>query len=205
MAHFIDHLDVGLFRAVNGHSWPLLDRVMLLASQPMVEMIVVAVFLVLVARRNNKLLGWMAIAILVAVACSDSISSQLLKPWIGRLRPCYQLSDVVLLQPCGGRFGMPSSHAANAFAIFGVMSFIWKGRWPSWTAFGVATVVSFSRVYLGKHFPGDVLVGAMVGWPIGLGVTYLVARPLGAAALRKFDGTITEGNARKGGNDQSNG
>ena len=108
---------------------------------------------------------------LIAFGLSDSISSRIFKPGFERLRPCHQqqLEDKVHLagQNCwGGKFGFVSSHASNTFAIATFFFFVFKFKWY-WLLFVHAGLVSYSRVYLAKHFPGDILFGALLGILIG--------------------------------------
>lgn len=107
----------------------------------------------------------------VAIGLSDALGARVLKPLFGRLRPCHP--DVLVE---GGRFllgsrtskAMPSIHASNMFALATLLAWCYPRRWP-WF-FTVAGLVAYSRVYVGVHYPGDVLVGAMVGGVIGTGV-----------------------------------
>ena len=99
-----------------------------------------------------------------------------MKPYFGRLRPCNDpvMKQVVhLLVPCGGGKSFPSSHAANHFslAVFSSMTVGKFAKWltPAWLVW--AAVVSYSQVYVGVHYPLDVLVGgtlgACIGWMTG--------------------------------------
>jgi len=117
----------------------------------------------------------MVIGLLVAVAITDPLAAKVLKPLIGRIRPCHALSDSVrLLWNCGGMFSFPSNHAANTAAMattFGM--FYPKSLW-----FGVpiALLVGFSRIYLGVHYPLDILGGFILGAVLGLLSALLMMR-----------------------------
>ena len=99
----------------------------------------------------------------IAVFVSDMVSFRVLKPWFERQRPCYQLENVRLVSDsCGSQYGFPSNHAANGFAIATSLHVFTRKRW----ALGfylLAIFVGFTRVYLGVHFPFDVLFGFSVG------------------------------------------
>lgn len=116
---------------------------------------------------KNKFLFFLLFLIFTIIT-SDITSSYILKNVFKRLRPC-RVEDIKLLmnsfgQKCGGRFGFVSSHAANSFAIL-TFSFLSLKRLKG--AFHLIWIlpvfVSYSRIYLGVHFPGDILGGALVG------------------------------------------
>ncbi len=97
---------------------------------------------------------------IIAVAIGD-MSANLLKHLFERPRPCLTLKDIRLLVGCGGSFSMPSNHAVNAFVVAATFShFFRKATIPMFT---FAVTVAFSRVYVGVHYPSDVLVGAIWG------------------------------------------
>lgn len=117
------------------------------------------------------------LAIVVTFAICDSGSTILFKHTICRLRPCHDPSvmDMVrMLEYKGGQYGFISSHAANLFGLAMVSSFAIRRRWYTFLIFGWAALVAYSRVYVGKHFPGDVICGAIFGLIAGLLVIYIV-------------------------------
>ena len=102
-----------------------------------------------------------AILTILAVTLSDQTTSSIFKPLIERLRPCHELEGVRLLVGCGGKYGLPSSHAANFFAAATMFNFFFpKYRW---VYFSIAFIVAYSRVYVGVHYPLDVIVGGLIG------------------------------------------
>lgn len=111
-------------------------------------------------------------ASILTFSFTDIFSAQLLKPFFQRLRPCYDVE----LQPfvrniidCGGTFSFPSSHACNHFGLATVWYLYFKQhnlqKWK-WL-FVWAAAISYAQVYVGKHFPLDVLGGAFAGTVIG--------------------------------------
>jgi undecaprenyl-diphosphatase len=102
-----------------------------------------------------------ALLLVPTVTFTDQLNSFFLKNLIVRLRPCHTLPDVHLLVGCGGGHSFPSSHAVNTFAAALVLAYFLP-RW-TWAFFSFAIIVAFSRVYVGVHYPSDVLGGSIIG------------------------------------------
>ena len=101
------------------------------------------------------------VLIVLTIIFSDQISSTLLKPLIGRLRPCKALEGFRLLVHCGSKYGFPSSHATNGAAIATMFS-VYSRKWtPIWILF--AFFIGVSRIYVGVHYPSDVVSGWILG------------------------------------------
>lgn len=106
------------------------------------------------------------IFIVLSVGLSDRFTSGFMKPFFQRFRPCHDplIQQMVhVVGDCGGQFGFASSHAANCFAL--ATSFYLLNRGDKLTIFLFiwAIIVSYSRIYVGVHFPTDLLVGAIIG------------------------------------------
>lgn len=156
-----------IFRFINGlagHA-PAIDRVMILASEAKTWMILFAVLFAIALRVKDKRLLKAVLCSLAALALTDLISFEVVKPIVARERPCWLLPHVTMvLSRCGGSYGFTSNHAANSFAVWYVVARIFGSRSIcSITALTLATLVSVSRVYLGVHFFGDVVGGAILG------------------------------------------
>ncbi|SMB99166.1 phosphoesterase PA-phosphatase related [Hymenobacter roseosalivarius DSM 11622] len=115
-------------------------------------------------RRARLLLPLLGLSVLL----SDAISSRVFKPYFARLRPCHDpnLSETLnLVHGCGGQFGFISSHAANAFSLAVFLILVLPPRfWLVKILLIVwAVTVSYTRMYLGVHYPSDVLAGTLLG------------------------------------------
>ena len=108
--------------------------------------------------------GRIAILVLIfAAGASDSICAQIIKPWIGRLRPSHEFIEFInLLVPKGGKWSFPSNHAANSFAFATVLSYFFDHKKS--ILFTTAYIIAFSRVYVGVHYPLDIIFGAIIGY-----------------------------------------
>tara|TARA_B110000438_G_scaffold90381_2_gene89871 strand:+ start:333 stop:935 length:603 start_codon:yes stop_codon:yes gene_type:complete len=103
------------------------------------------------------------VLLIIALSITDSVCAQILKPLFERVRPSHlNMEGLNLLVPRGGKWSMPSNHAANMFTLAVVLSYFY--RKTSLTIYSLALVVSFSRVYVGVHFPGDIIIGALLGY-----------------------------------------
>ncbi len=170
--HTIIGFDKWLLLQLNGSESPWLDSVMWQLSDTRSWIMVALILLVLVIRRGSwrgTLLFVLFLAL--AITLADQISSSIFKPLFARLRPTHDpqighLVDVVHGYR-GGRYGFVSSHAANVFAVAVFVSRIVRSR-ALGISLGVwAVLVSYSRIYLGVHYPGDILCGALLGTFIG--------------------------------------
>lgn len=123
--------------------------------------------------KNHKLRS--LVFILIFLAIGATVSDQLatvFKYGVARLRPCHDptLEYHMRIVKCGGQFGFYSAHASNTFFLASFLSILLKNKlkWFPYTIFVWAIVVSYSRIYLGVHFPIDILVGAFVGSLLGV-------------------------------------
>jgi len=174
MTDLLLELDRNLFLSLNGLFHPDLDGFMLAATDTKFWIPLYLWFIFILFKKLDRQ-AWLAlICIALTVLIADQVTSHLLKPLIQRLRPSHDpaLKEFVKLVKGpggelyrGGLFGFPSSHAANSF---GVALFLWLALSPvyKWTfiVFGVAFVLSYTRIYLGVHYPGDIIVGMVIGF-----------------------------------------
>lgn len=108
-----------------------------------------------------------ALYIIIAFALADFISAGILKPFIGRLRPCHSLTlqAHLLLGHCGGKWSFPSTHATNhmAIALSIVLANIFDKRWINYIWIFWALSIGFAQIYVGVHYPSDVTAGLILG------------------------------------------
>ncbi len=176
-------MDAQLFLFLNGLHADWLDPVMVAITEmwPWIPLYLLLLFLVF--KQFGKRGWWILLGVCVVILCSDQLSAHVCKPLFQRLRPCFnpELEGLVHLPNGlpGGRFGFVSSHAANTFAVASYLTgVLWRRyRWIGWVLYGWAFLSSYSRIYVGVHYPGDIVAGAALGILIGL---------LGAMVLRKL-------------------
>ncbi len=117
-----------------------------------------------------------AFLVVLVLIISDQFTSSFLKPFVGRLRPCKALEGFRLLVHCGSKYGFPSSHASNISAIGTIFLLVYHRFRTPWAA--LIFLMGISRIYVGVHYPGDVLAG----WGIGAGVAYFTLKGYDAYA-----------------------
>ena len=175
----LNNLDHQLFLFLNGLHVGWLDPVMAFISSEMGWLPFYVVLVYLVFKKYQWKGLWIILGIAVLITCSDQLSAHVFKPVFQRLRPCHDplIQDLVYLPygHCGGQYGFVSSHAANTFALASLIFMTMRQHYKKigWLMFSWATLVSYSRIYMGVHFPGDVICGAAVGMILGFGIGYL--------------------------------
>jgi undecaprenyl-diphosphatase len=169
----LEELDQRLFLLINSRNSGFWDFVMFSISRIVVWIPLYLAILIALGRLYRKKLLVILLFIIIAITLSDQISV-FLKNSFERPRPCHavELEDIVHLVKghCGGKFGFVSSHAANSFNIALLSLLLIRRRWFSVTIIIWAAVVGYSRIYLGVHYPGDILCGSLLGALIGWGI-----------------------------------
>ena len=178
MLETLKEIDTLWFLWINSHHTTALDWTMWTLSQHWSWAVVIVLAFVLLTLRKEPRRWWlMAIGVVLCFLLADQ-GSVLIKDTVCRLRPCHALEDVRMFRThCGGQYGFVSSHAANAFAValFFVLRY-WKRLKRQWLLLLLivwALATSYSRAYLGKHYPGDLVCGAILGCIIALIVWWL--------------------------------
>ena len=181
--------DQELLLQLNGSDSLFWDGFMWLSTK-MFTWIPLAFVLVYVIFKNNKIKEALTILILVGVVITlaDQIASGFCKPFFARYRPTqdpelmYQIDIVNGYR--GGTYGFMSSHAANTFGVAIFLSLIFKSGSLALILFIWAILNAFSRIYLGVHYPGDILFGTMVGIGVGI-LIYLIYKKLQQKVLKQ--------------------
>jgi undecaprenyl-diphosphatase len=166
MLEWLAGLDTQLFLFFNVTlANPVTDLVMPIITNDWFLRILFAIAVVLLLIFGNARLRWAVLFSVIVIVLTDQLSAGLLKPMIGRLRPCHVLDGINLLVNCGGGKSMPSSHAANSFGQAVLFALLFP-RWR-WPLLIFAALVAMSRVTVGVHYPFDIVVGAMLGATVG--------------------------------------
>lgn len=169
MISFIRAADIFIFHLINGRGQnSLFDWFMpFMTNLNNFTYFLLALALWILWRERK---GGVAFVVFVGIllTITDLFSSYWLKDWVGRVRPCHVLENVHLLTDCNTSYSFPSSHAVNIFATVFFLSQPLKRLSPLF--YGIAGVVGYSRVYIGIHYPLDVIGGAAIGlliaWPM---------------------------------------
>jgi undecaprenyl-diphosphatase len=168
MIEFLLQLDRDVFLALNGFHSAWLDPIMYVLTARAVWIPLYAFLLYLVVKDYWKQSWVVVIGIVLTILLADQVTTSIMKPYFERLRPSHDpsLENLVHIvnEYRGSRFGFASSHAANTFGL-ATLFFLLMGKKRRWISllFAWAAVVTYSRIYLGVHYPGDLIVGALVG------------------------------------------
>ncbi len=165
MLETLREIDISLFHLINRG----LQNIIFDVSMPIITdryyFIILALMIYLASTHKKKAVIPIVLTI-ISVALSDWTANTF-KHLVERIRPCHTLEGFRLLVGCTNSFSMPSNHAANSSAIILALSYM-SGKWVRWMALTVAMLVGFSRVYIGVHYPSDVLVGALTGIAVSI-------------------------------------
>ncbi|HYF70286.1 MAG TPA: phosphatase PAP2 family protein [Ohtaekwangia sp.] len=161
-------IDKDLFLYLNGLHAEWLDYPIFILTNTVAWVPLYVLLLYLIIKEHKKQSWIFFVGIAITIVLSDQVTSSLMKPYFERLRPSREpeLQGLVhtVQNYIGGRYGFASSHAANTF---GTATFIFmllrKTYWWIILIFLWALFVSYTRIYLGVHYPGDILAGACVG------------------------------------------
>ena len=174
MIDYLNDIDADALLAVNGLHDAFQDAFWWMVSAKWSSLLIVLALFWILLRQNRRhallVIAMMALAVLVA----DQVSSGLIKHLVERLRPTQDpsLSNMVHIVNGyrGGKYGFVSSHAANFMAVATLLSLITRQRWVLFSLVSWALLQCYSRMYLGVHYPGDIMggivVGLLAGWLI---------------------------------------
>lgn len=165
-------LDKKLLLFLNGLNHPILDPIMYYATSTFFWLPLYLFLIFLIFKNYKKETWFILLGAAITIILADQITTSLMKPFFARLRPSQEPSLQSLIHLVngykGGLYGFASSHAANTF---GTALFVWLVLSPFYKRvvwiFVWATFMTYTRIYLGVHYPGDILVGAIIGLGCG--------------------------------------
>ncbi len=172
MSELLSQWDAQWFQLINsGCANALFDSLMpLLRNKFFWSPLYIFILVFLLLNYKQHALKIILLAI-ITIFISDQLSSSFFKPLFQRARPCHglneQLEYVRLLVNCGSGFSMPSSHAANHFAFATFFFMVFRTRRVFFYAFLWAAVIGFAQIYVGVHYPLDIVAGALLGVIVG--------------------------------------
>jgi membrane-associated phospholipid phosphatase len=180
MIETLRHIDHQLFQFINQTlANPVLDVVCRILRSKNFLFLFYGLLALSVYRLYPKHFFVIVIGGALTFALTDQLSAHVIKIIFHRLRPCNntEINARLLLVHCGSGFSFVSAHAANSFGMAAFISSLPKKRRSTILILGTwATLVSFSQVYVGVHFPADVIGGAILGVLVGLNVGLALQR-----------------------------
>ena len=162
-------LDNRIFLMLNGSDSVYWDALMWIISDKLTWVPMLLVLLYVLAKNCEGWGEWllMVLALVLVVVVADRVSSGLIKPMVARWRPTHAAEFVHSIDTVygyrGGRYGFVSSHAANTFAVAVFLWLLLRSKMVGLSLLVWAMLSSYSRVYLGVHYPGDIFCGALLG------------------------------------------
>lgn len=184
-------MDTMVFLTVNSHHNAYFDSVMWLISGKLIWVpMYVSLFFVLLKNYSYKVVFAILLAIGVVILFTDSFTAQVIRPWVCRLRPSNldnPMSSMVHVVDGyrGGAYGFPSNHASNTWGLAFFITFLFRRYKLTFFFFLWALLVCYSRMYLGVHYFGDLLIGGLLALAGASTVFYVFRKVSGDTRLQK--------------------
>ena len=166
---WVTEIDEDILMLINGSYNSSMDFIMALVSDRWIWIPFYLLLLYLLIKKTGVKKGLFYLLIIVLlIAVVDQTCASLFRPLVGRLRPSSldnPLSQYIRIvnEHRGGSYGFPSAHAANTFALATFLSLVFRNIYFTIILIAWASVVSYSRIYLGLHYPLDIIVGSLIG------------------------------------------
>lgn len=163
------NIDTNAFFAINKMHSPFFDYFMSTYSGKWIWVpMYAAIWYVMLRNFHWRVTLFCMIALALVITIADQTGATLIRPYVERLRPANLANPIseavhIVNGYRGGRYGFPSCHAANTFGLACFVWFLFRKRWLTLFIMSWALLTCYSRSYLGVHYPGDLLVGALIG------------------------------------------
>lgn len=166
MIEYLDTIDQQLFLQLNGVHASYFDTFMYNVSSRLAWLLILVAFLISLRNKGWRQACVAILAVALTVLIADQVASGIIKHAVERLRPSHNpalASAIHVVGNGGGLYGFVSSHAANSFGVAIVLGLMMRSRPVMVSLMAWAVLQCYSRIYIGVHYPGDILGGTIVG------------------------------------------